>query len=243
MYCSNCGRELASGDKFCPECGTPARAAAAETQVSGKGKEQRRVAYDGSVIKCPQCGEALSALTVICPACGHELRERRTSGAVQSLVDGLAKIDAEQPREGIFGKLASKLVGESASKTDRKVALIRGFVVPNTVEDITEFIFLAAASVDSDTFDGFDNSAGNGKKRNEIAKAWLEKMEQVLKKARMVLRDEEAYHELEEMYRETRKRASRAKLRGAVKYVLLCGWPLIVLLVVLLIAWLTGGFE
>lgn len=52
-FCSNCGKELATGAKFCFECGTPAGKVDVTT---------RRTVYSGEIHKCPSCGEVLESL-------------------------------------------------------------------------------------------------------------------------------------------------------------------------------------
>ena len=58
-FCSNCGKELAAGAKFCFECGTP---------VGKTDETVRRTVYSGEIHKCPSCGEVLQSMTAICPA-------------------------------------------------------------------------------------------------------------------------------------------------------------------------------
>lgn len=71
-YCSNCGKELEEGVKFCSECG----------QSVGKSNFRKEM-YDGEIHKCPQCGEVLGAFVSVCPSCGYELRGVKTATSIK----------------------------------------------------------------------------------------------------------------------------------------------------------------
>ena len=77
-FCSNCGKELAAGAKFCFECGTP---------VEKTDETVRRTVYSGEIHKCPACGEALQSMTAICPACGHEINSAKLASALKEFID------------------------------------------------------------------------------------------------------------------------------------------------------------
>ena len=66
--CSNCGNDLTAADKFCPQCGTPARPAT----PSGEG-----VAV--SPATCEICGHRNTHSGSFCEACGAKLAGRKTS--------------------------------------------------------------------------------------------------------------------------------------------------------------------
>ena len=46
-FCTNCGKELPTGAKFCANCGTASVA---------PDNARRKTVYDGEVHKCPGCG-------------------------------------------------------------------------------------------------------------------------------------------------------------------------------------------
>ena len=64
-FCSNCGKQLVDGAKFCSGCG----ATVVQTTVEENAK--RKVVYEGELHKCPSCGEVLGAFVSVCPVCGY----------------------------------------------------------------------------------------------------------------------------------------------------------------------------
>lgn len=147
MYCSGCGAELREGAKFCPSCG-----AATTFGTAPEAEAERREIWEGAVRKCPVCGEILPSFTAACPACGYELREAAASASVREFSDRLASVTDPAMRAGI----------------------IEAFPVPNTREDIAEFLIMVAANVES-----CDNDAE--------FHAWRVKLEECSHKARMIL--------------------------------------------------------
>lgn len=86
-FCSNCGKELAPGSKFCPECGTPV-----ESDSAGEYKSREQV-WVGKVRKCPVCGEELPSMVAVCPACGHEINSTQVHPTLQKLIGELDLCD------------------------------------------------------------------------------------------------------------------------------------------------------
>lgn len=142
-YCSNCGHKVADGAKFCSNCG-----AAIGTTFEGT-QSQRKAVYDGVIHKCPNCGEILNAFVSKCPACGYELRGTAVANAVQELYKNI-----------------------QVAKSDKEVVrLIKMFPVPNSKEDILEFMVLASSNFDEEEY-----MAHKGE--DNISAAWLSKIEQ-----------------------------------------------------------------
>jgi RNA polymerase subunit RPABC4/transcription elongation factor Spt4 len=138
-FCTNCGHQLADGAKFCSECGA---------RVATISQETRRSVFDGTVHKCPSCGEVINSFEAFCPSCHLELRGSAHSGAVSTLSQKLEHINSYEERS----------------------QLIKTFYVPNTKEELTEFIILASSNLE--VGDGCDD-------------AWVTKLEQVYQKAKL----------------------------------------------------------
>ena len=159
-YCSKCGNEIESDDEFCSKCGNAVRK---KYNSSFEDDTTRKETYDGEIRKCPNCGEVLKSFAPNCPSCGYELRNSKTANCVY--------------------KFSRKL--DSVSSTKRKDDLIRHFVIPNTKEDIIEFILLAAANLEA----GGNNSD-----------AWMIKLEYAYKKAVFVFGNDPEIERIKRIY-------------------------------------------
>ena len=126
VFCMNCGKQLPDGAKFCDGCGT------AIGQVSNQ--TNRQFEYEGTIHKCPNCGELLKSFVTNCPTCGYELRSVKTNSPVNEL---------------------AKKIEKSASVAE-KIELITNFYVPNTREDIYDFFILAVSNLEDTNYDTED---------------------------------------------------------------------------------------
>ena len=168
IFCSNCGKSLVKNAKFCSECGS---------NIEESKQIERKISYDGEILKCPQCGEVLKSFESTCPACSHELRNLKSSSAVQELSQKLDHIECERKRPTFGMALLNKLGNKIDSTDERKISLITNFPVPNTKEDIREFLIMASAN---------KKAFNNTPKEMALAKAWKNKYKQVKKKASLV---------------------------------------------------------
>lgn len=160
-FCSQCGRELADGAKFCFECGNQVAAA----------EEIRRTVFSGEIHKCPQCGEVLNAYEAFCGTCGYEIRGSGVSESVQKFAEQL----------------------KTATTEYQKATIIQGYPIPNNREDIFEFLILATSNIDRHL-----NKA--------VLAAWVSKIEQSYRKARLVLRQEQDLDQVEDIYAEAQEK-------------------------------------
>ena len=168
-FCSKCGKQLAEDAKFCSECG----AKVSENNNS----TQRKVVYEGEIHKCPNCGEVLESFVAKCPTCGYELRGKKASNSVK--------------------EFAIKL---SATETDSaKVVLIKNFPIPNTKEDIFEFMILAASN-----FEEYYSKSEDRQK--EVSMAWISKIEQGYQKAKILFGDDQDFLQIKKIYDQTCKK-------------------------------------
>lgn len=201
IFCSQCGKRLDSNDKFCSGCGSQIE------KNQPNNYAERKQEYAGKLIKCPNCGEILKSFTPICPACGLELRESKATGSVRELAYKLEQIEAR--REYVRSNLLlDRLYGKPISRTDeQKINLIRSFPVPNTKEDLYEFMILAGSNID---FDIYKETKPSGA-RFEVSNAWVAKMEQAYQKAKMTFKEDIEFEKIHEIYVKTNKRLKRSK--------------------------------
>ena len=193
-FCISCGQEIAKGAKFCANCGT----AVSDTNSNIK----RKIVYDGEVHKCPQCGEVLASFVAVCPACGYELRGSSTTSAVK--------------------EFASKL--DAAINEYQKENIIRNFPIPNTKEDIFEFMILASSNIDEHP-------------NKEVFDAWIAKFEQCYDKTRLIFKQDPDFSQIQSIYSRTIKEIRRIKRKGPLKRFLTIAIPIVVFIVANFVFW------
>lgn len=120
-FCQNCGKELAEGAKFCPDCGTAVNGA--------ENKSARKQEYVGTVKKCPHCGAEVPSLTGTCPSCGHELNETRIDSSIKEFFEQISSVswgnETKDDKDKInnFQMIKMPIIGGGA------FALLYGFMV------------------------------------------------------------------------------------------------------------------
>lgn len=155
-FCINCGQELILNANFCPNCGVAVKKANSNVQ--------RQAVYEGILHKCPSCGEPVNSFEARCLSCGHEFRDTNMSYNT--------------------AKALSKKLIRTKSISERE-QIIRDFYIPNTKEDITEFIILITSNLD----------VGDG-----CEAAWLTKLEQAYQKAQLAFGEEPGFEYIDEQY-------------------------------------------
>lgn len=177
-FCTNCGTGLATNEKFCHNCGTAAVAHAkaeteqppaipkeSEPETIKRNETERKQEYAGSVVKCPNCGEVLPAFAASCSSCGYEIRGNSAADSVKELYNSLNK----------------------AETTSQKDSIIRNFPIPNSKEDILEFMILASSNI-------------LGEDNRDIYEAWLAKFEQVYQKSLLLFREDKDFSKIQQIY-------------------------------------------
>lgn len=216
-YCSKCGEKLVDGAKFCQKCGTPVH------DGFYKDSEERQKVYEGKIYKCPNCGEVLKSFARNCPACGFELRGTKATSAVREFALKLEAIEARREYEkpkGIFSASQNQM---NISKTDeQKINLIQNFSVPNTREDMLEFMILATSNINTKSYDSANSSITKGEKA--ITDAWNSKIKQVYEKAKRSYGDAADFAEIQELYDKSNFEIKKAKKTGIIKWGLMFGW-------------------
>ena len=162
-FCINCGQKLAECAKFCANCGKP---------VDGNSSNsQRKTVFDGEIHKCPNCGEVLGAFVSVCPSCSYEIRGAQSTSAIS--------------------KLSEKL--ENATSEKQRIVIVKNFPIPNTREDIFEFMLLAASNFDSAYY-------ATHLHEEDISDAWLSKIEQCYSKAKLSFGGHPDFERIESIY-------------------------------------------
>ena len=200
-FCTKCGAKMDQDDLFCQFCG--AKSKRKKTQVSTKkgSKTKEEASY-----KCPNCGSSLESYTSNCPYCHTEIRNIKSSEAMEKFSKGLEKIRSkEMPKYDGKESLLKKTIGIDLSKDvkareefednfknkiNEKIAdYINNYPVPNSKEDLVEFMILVTSNVNSKNDDPV-----------VIKKAWESKMEQIYKKSKITLKNQSDIKIIDDLY-------------------------------------------
>ena len=201
-FCINCGQELQVGAKFCAGCGKAVNDSNSATQ--------RRTVYDGEIHKCPNCGEVLDSFVAVCPACGYELRGSSATGAVKEFASKLNNVTTEYQKENI----------------------IRSFPVPNTKEDIFEFLMLASSNIDE-------------RPNKAVFDAWIAKFQQCYQKAKLSFKQESDFVKIQTIYEKTQKEIKKIRRKGPLRKTLIIVLPIVafILLNIAFWSWISSGYN
>lgn len=227
QFCPYCGTKLDDGARFCKNCGETVANNAQELQKTRPQKQldknptERKTIYEGYVHKCPMCGEVLEAFLTVCPACGHEIRDVRSSTCVREFASKLEAISAQKMPAFEEKKSVMKMVfgkdfkeGDEAEealrrfenqKNQEKASLIVNFAVPNSKEDIMEFMILAASNIN--VKEGIDD---------DVTKAWISKLNQVYQRAEISMGKHPDFLQIKAIYDKKKKEIRSKKLKGVM---------------------------
>ena len=192
-FCNHCGTEVPENANFCHVCGKP-------ISVTDTEQSQRKQVFEGNIHKCPNCGETLPSFQRNCPCCGFEFRDVKSSSAIREFTDKLSEIEASRSKGKLFG-----LIGKSNTDIIKeKIALIENYPVPNSKEDMLEFMVLATSNINASVF-GMDRKTNEKK----LASAWLSKAKQVYEKANSSCGYDSDTNRINELYNNCNKEVQR----------------------------------
>lgn len=178
-YCDNCGALMDDDVKFCGICGSKV-----SIKQQDSNSNVRKTVYEGIIHKCPNCGAEITSFVQNCPDCGYELRDTEASESVVT-----------------FSKRYAM-----ASSNRQKADLIRTYIIPNTKEDILEFIILASSNVETGRYAEKSVVVKGDMSQQELSETWMVKLEQAYQKASLILSESPELKMVEKIYAE--KKAS-----------------------------------
>lgn len=227
-FCINCGQKLAEGSKFCNNCGTKVGIVDVdefkntdstyveeekESQVVPEEITERKNVYEGRIYKCPNCGDTIDAYETICETCGYEIRGRNATNSVRELQLKLEELHAKRPKKKMNNVFAQAFGGGQLSNVDEEIVnLIKTFSIPNTKEDIMEFVILASSNIDLKVYgiNGQRYQMTNPAQR-EISDAWLSKFEQAYQKAQLMFGGSQEFTNIHLLFEKKSKEISKKK--------------------------------
>ncbi len=188
MKCIHCGKVLPDNAIKCYSCGqSTGRNSKTQQQTPPSNSRQSSTQY-GKVIKCPICGTDFRAFETKCTYCGYELRGVQGSQAIVDLVEKL----------------------ENATTEQQKIMLIKTFPIPNTKEDIFEFMILASSNFDATYY-------ANHLQQEDISDAWLIKIEQAYLKAKLIFGNDIDFQTVKNLYLEVKNKCGEEELKISKK--------------------------
>lgn len=221
-FCRNCGTELVENAKYCQKCGYPTKD---EQNVSCK----RTEVFVGEIHKCPNCGEVLKSFEINCPSCGYELRGVKATNAVKEFALKLEAIESKRSiSKNKYFSSANSL--QLISDTDeQKISLIKSFPIPNSKEDMLEFMLLAMSNLNLRVYASLNNEIKKSEKM--LNDAWVSKIDQVYEKATLSYGSDEKLLEIKNLYDKCYYKINKAKKKGFIKAAIFYGWlPLLLVL-------------
>ena len=139
---------------------------------------------EGIIRKCPSCGAPVESFNSVCKDCGHEFRNINSSNAVQDFYNKYSQIESLVFKEIEQGKLDE--IYPDIQICERQARLVSVFPIPNTREDILEFLTIAVPEVNKKVY-------WMELHKKQLRKAWRAKCEQIVMKGRLSLKaDSEA---------------------------------------------------
>ena len=158
----------------------------------------------GNIKVCPSCGSPVKSFISKCQDCGHEFRDIESSNSVKKFFEMLDDLESTSKKEDTYANFFSEggmFGGGKIGKQNRQ--LIKNFPIPNTKEDILEFLDLGVprAKKKGNFFSSnFSDAAWEIKAHNLEVPIWQIKCEQIIVKARFLMKEDKKTLEEVEFY-------------------------------------------
>lgn len=168
---------------YCSSCGNEIKGGSrfcdsCGNEVQRSETQKHRV----KIMNCPQCGATINTFLSKCESCGTEFRELDASKSIK--------------------EFAQKLI--EAETDNQRIVLIKSFPIPNTKEDIIEYMILASSHI------GYDENTDKGEDAEEYEEAWMTKFLQAYQKAKIVFVHDKDFSRIQVMYENTMVRRENA---------------------------------
>ncbi len=174
-----------------------AQATAAQATATQQSAAPKSNKY-GDVRKCPACGAMIQSFQAKCPECDYEFANIEANSSVERLSKMLneaedKRLSDRRSEGGLLGAFGSSLgmgsfaeITGNGSNVRRKEQIIEAFPIPNTKEDLLEFISFIAPKAKK--LGIFSNVTPEEKTLNRI---WRKKLEEVFVKESISLKNDQ----------------------------------------------------
>ena len=168
----------------------------------------------GDVKKCPSCGAIVQSFSAKCSDCGYEYRDIQSDATINLLFEALMEADnipkEEFKERSSDGGIMGSIIGSEANRRQeeqrekkhetahrekihsRKIQIISNFPVPNTKEPLIEFLTLGISKASLIKKGFLSKMTPAEEEHNALVPAWKSKIEQVVMKAKMSMKDDKA---------------------------------------------------
>ena len=148
----------------------------------------------GDVKKCPACGAITQSFQTKCSDCSHEFSNIGANVSIGKLFEMLNACENDRKEEsnsiiGAFGSLMAKGLGQGDEVTEKKKSIISGFPIPNTKDDILEFLSTAIPNA-KQKGNFLTKQQPENKSHNDLAPTWHSKCEQIIMKAKFSMKED-----------------------------------------------------
>ncbi|MBP6089745.1 MAG: hypothetical protein KA521_00705 [Crocinitomicaceae bacterium] len=149
----------------------------------------------GDVKKCPSCGSIVQSFQTKCSDCGHEFSNVGANVSIGKLFDMLnacenERKEADNSISGAIGSMFAKSgIGAVDKIIEKKKSIISGFPIPNTKDDILEFLSIAIPNA-KQKGNLFTKQQPENKSHNDLATTWQSKCEQIIMKAKFSMKED-----------------------------------------------------
>ncbi|RQO34558.1 hypothetical protein DBR39_21290 [Chryseobacterium sp. KBW03] len=151
----------------------------------------------GDIKKCPSCGAIVESFSTCCSDCGFNFINVGANESIQKLFVMINELESKRTESNPLTSFLSKSfrLGILDRIDSQKRELISNFPVPNTKNDIIEFLTLAlpkAKKAGNFFTSGAFNSPTNDINRihNEFVPVWRSKCEQIIMRARFSMKED-----------------------------------------------------
>ena len=149
----------------------------------------------GDVRKCPACGAMVESLMTKCPECGHVFTNIEANSTTKKLMQKIDEIQAQSAQMmNAINSDNKEVAQQQRNAIERQISVrisqaIQNFPVPNTKEDLIEFLTLCIS--------------------NRRQYGWNTKVKQVVAKAKIMLPNDPEAQLLIEQYEEADRRETK----------------------------------
>jgi hypothetical protein len=160
----------------------------------------------GDIKKCPACAAIAQSFQTNCSDCGHEFSNIIANVSIGKLFEMLNACENERKEGGLslagaVGGLFAKAYGLGGGDKilEKKKSIISGFPIPNTKDDILEFLSTAIPNA-KQKGNFLTKQQPENKSHNDLAPTWFSKCEQIVMKAKFSMKEDKKVLEEIMMY-------------------------------------------